>query len=487
MADRKEIREDVDKVTRTPEELKERLLSYGEEETWKISVDKVKAREFLDEDFETMYHQVKDAATNKAKALAKKLLPTLEKVLSINKKENATVYKASELLENVEPLLKYSYIAEEYDFQLEGRCRRILDQYDTTYKEVIGFRCKTEMDKVDAKTTECLTLLEESIKAAEEDIVSLQRQMTTEHGQIGMADVTERDSVAKKLIDEENDELKLIQSNCTRDLQTIERKLDEVDKKVKSVSMERGLQKKQLENSLNKNRQEQEQLRARLSQLEEEDRDLTGRINRNNELQAAAEKEHNNCNFQVKKMGERIENLLAMTNASLELMKDMTGCMQDVVNTAGREKKRILNDLEQKSLQSNLQLRDALIAKIIFHQIQADEMTVNLNETSKEISDMEKDLRTAAKTNNSSRVKRLKESLNSMEGEKVQFSERKALHMKELEVLQKRREQVDKELHAGGITQLPTIQQRIQTWKQEQDKCFDNPETGSFHSNISHL
>ena len=34
-------------VTRTPEELKERLLSYGEEETWKISVDKVKAREFL--------------------------------------------------------------------------------------------------------------------------------------------------------------------------------------------------------------------------------------------------------------------------------------------------------------------------------------------------------------------------------------------------------------------------------------------------------
>ena len=73
---------------------------------------------------------------------------------------------------------------------------------------------------------------------------------------------------------------------------------------------------------------------------------------------------------------------------------------------------------------------------------------------------MEKDLRTAAKTNNSSRVKRLKESLNSMEGEKVQFSERKALHMKELEVLQKRREQVDKELHAGGITQLPTIQQR---------------------------
>ena len=73
-------------------------------------------------------------------------------------------------------------------------------------------------------------------------------------------------------------------------LVVIERKLDEVDKKVKSVSMERGLQKKQLENSLNKNRQEQEQLRARLSQLEEEDRDLTGRINRNNELQAAAEK-----------------------------------------------------------------------------------------------------------------------------------------------------------------------------------------------------
>jgi len=83
----------------------------------------------------------------------------LEKVLGINKNQNATVYKASELLESVEPLLQYSYVAEEYDFELEGRCRRVLDQYDTTYKEVIGFRCKTEMDKVDTKTAECLRLL----------------------------------------------------------------------------------------------------------------------------------------------------------------------------------------------------------------------------------------------------------------------------------------------------------------------------------------
>jgi len=80
-------------------------------------------------------------------------------VLHINKEQNATVYKASELLENVEPLLDYSYVAEEYDLQLEGRCRRILDQYDTTYKEVIGFRRKTEMEQVDLKTADCLRLL----------------------------------------------------------------------------------------------------------------------------------------------------------------------------------------------------------------------------------------------------------------------------------------------------------------------------------------
>jgi len=62
-----------------------------------------------------------------------------------------------------------------------------------------------------------------------------------------------------------------------------------MDKNVKVVSMRRGQQKRQLENELSKNRQEQDQLRARLRQLEEEDRDLTSRIERNGELQKTAE------------------------------------------------------------------------------------------------------------------------------------------------------------------------------------------------------
>jgi len=53
--------------------------------------------------------------------------------------------------------------------------------------------------------------------------------------------------------------------------------------------MRRGQQKRQLEYELSKNRQEQEQLEARLKQLQKEDRDLTGQIRENDELQAAAE------------------------------------------------------------------------------------------------------------------------------------------------------------------------------------------------------
>ena len=71
----------------------------------------------------------------------------------------ATVYKAVELMETMDPLVQYSYTAEEYDFQLKGRCKRILDQYDGTYKEVIIYRNKTEMDHVEAKTRDCLYLL----------------------------------------------------------------------------------------------------------------------------------------------------------------------------------------------------------------------------------------------------------------------------------------------------------------------------------------
>ena len=71
---------------------------------------------------------------------------------------------------------------------------------------------------------------------------------------------------------------------------------------------------------------------------------------------------------------------------------------------------------------------------------------VNINFTIVQIAGVQKDLQNAARTNNRSRVTRLKENLTSMEADKIQFTE-----------------------------------------KQEQDKCFNNPETGSFHSNVSHL
>ena len=79
--------------------------------------------------------------------------------MTTSEEGKATVYKAVELMETMDPLVQYSYTAEEYNFQLESRCRRILDQYDSTYKEVIVYRKKTEMDQVEAKTGDCLNLL----------------------------------------------------------------------------------------------------------------------------------------------------------------------------------------------------------------------------------------------------------------------------------------------------------------------------------------
>ena len=220
-----------------------------------------------------------------------------------------------------------------------------------------------------------------------------------------------------------------------------------------------------------------------------------------------------------------------------------TGCVQEVIQTASREKKRIKSDLEKyehmynnnvqllrtcvhrKHLDSNLQMRDALIAKLVFHQLRMEEVTINLNGTNEEvnkcrrmymphticylqISKKEEEKKIAARYDNPYKVKRLKEDLISIEREKIHFTERQAKHRKDLEELQKKHEQVDKQLHAGGITQLPTVKQRskylpcvyhmyitcilyvlyvVQKWKQEQDRCFDDPEFGSFHSNLSHI
>ena len=83
----------------------------------------------------------------------------MEGVQQTSDEGKATVYKAVELMETMDPLVQYSYTAEEYNFQLEGRCRRILDQYDSTYKEVIVYRKRTEMDQVETKTGDCSNLL----------------------------------------------------------------------------------------------------------------------------------------------------------------------------------------------------------------------------------------------------------------------------------------------------------------------------------------
>lgn len=85
----------------------------------------------------------------------------METVLQTSEQGKATVYKAVELMETMDPLVHYCYTAEEYAFQLESRCRRILDQYDSTYREVIVKRSQTEMDQVERKTAECFTLLGE--------------------------------------------------------------------------------------------------------------------------------------------------------------------------------------------------------------------------------------------------------------------------------------------------------------------------------------
>ena len=63
--------------------------------------------------------------------------------------------------------------------------------------------------------------VEESIKAAEEDIASWEQQKKAEDGRVSQGDVTDKKSIAQDLIKEENDELKLIKSHCNEDLNSI--------------------------------------------------------------------------------------------------------------------------------------------------------------------------------------------------------------------------------------------------------------------------
>ena len=73
---------------------------------------------------------------------------------------------------------------------------------------------------------------------------------------------------------------------------------------------------------------------------------------------------------------------------------------------------------------------------------------------------MNKDLRSAAKSSNKSKVTRLKESISALHAEENSYAEKQEQHERELSILQERCRQVDKEIYASGITQLPTAEER---------------------------
>jgi len=73
---------------------------------------------------------------------------------------------------------------------------------------------------------------------------------------------------------------------------------------------------------------------------------------------------------------------------------------------------------------------------------------------------MNKELKSAAKLGNRPKVTRLKETISSLEAEENNYAEKKKYHEKELHILQKRCKEVDKEIYASGIQQLPTIEER---------------------------
>jgi len=68
---------------------------------------------------------------------------------------------------------------------------------------------------------------------------------------------------------------------------------------------------------------------------------------------------------------------------------------------------------------------------------------------------MSKELKSAAKLGN-----RLKKTISSLEAEENNYAEKKKYHERELNILQERCKQVEKEIYASGVTQLPAIEER---------------------------
>ena len=73
---------------------------------------------------------------------------------------------------------------------------------------------------------------------------------------------------------------------------------------------------------------------------------------------------------------------------------------------------------------------------------------------------MNKDMMSAAKRGNKSKVTRLKETIGLLQAEEDSYTEKKKCHERELNILQERCREVDTKIHKSGVPQLPTTEER---------------------------
>lgn len=459
------------------------MLTYGSKEDWELGMEKMKRRPFLEEDLDKVLKVISAEANPKggegseARAglaqWSKGLETTVTKVKTMAEKKNTSLYQATELLKISRDPFVFVCDTLKSSFALSDSYLQRLKEFDAQFKKMIDQRRSDDGEDTqdDHQLSDCLETLKRAIEVAEQDRKRFDDWKTRGSPKAGSS--AESKQEMDEIVTSEQTELEVIKTYCEKDVKKINDGVRNLWEDVRRKEAVRTGKVADLEQELAVNKAKQEELRRELSKLQREEESLQAEQKRLASEQESAEKEAKKSEESVRRTEDSINQLLAKTETSLTIIKDMGGVAKAILERAEGEKAKLDEDTVSWNLATLRQQRRAVLVEMTVRQQHMDNQNEIRRESESELNKLKDELEKARSKSFKAKIADINRQIETYTKEKKKADEEVGQFKARLAELQGKLDEVDTALKAlDPSADLSSFEDLYEAFKAKYDKAF---------------
>ena len=157
------MRPDIDEARQAPARVKVKLV-YCNTDELDTGMQKVQPLPFLDEEIERYHKEIEDsipAAQDTRDEVPANVLSKVTHAIQLANEGKTSLFKASQLLEFTSSSYKYARFASHDKSDLKRESKRLLCEYDETFRQLVDCRIRTDMAGAEMQQQQCFRQLGE--------------------------------------------------------------------------------------------------------------------------------------------------------------------------------------------------------------------------------------------------------------------------------------------------------------------------------------